>query len=109
LKGLEYQVTWQVAWTAKIARPGERGQGESAERSHNLALAFGLIKGGFLLSLTGDFALAINPRFLYLAAMFKATVIILGIIWASLLLISWSGAESRPVQVHGAAQVQTGF
>jgi hypothetical protein len=72
-----------------------RGQGESAD--------------GFQLSLTGDFALAFNPRFLYLAAMSKATVIILGIIWASLLLISWSGAESRPVQVHGAAQLQTGF
>jgi hypothetical protein len=41
--------------------------------------------------------------------MFKTTVIILGIIWASLLLISWSGAESRPVQVHDAAQLQTGF
>ncbi len=43
------------------------------------------------------------------AAMFKASVIILGIIWASLLLISWGGAENPPKQAPAVAQVRPGF
>jgi hypothetical protein len=43
------------------------------------------------------------------AAMFKASVIILGIIWASLLLISWGGAETPLEQAAAVAQVRPGF
>jgi hypothetical protein len=53
--------------------------------------------------------LAFARRFLYFAAMFKVSVIILGIIWASLLLISWGGAENRPERVQAVAQAQPGF
>jgi hypothetical protein len=55
------------------------------------------------------FALAFPVGFMYFAAMFKASVIILGIIWASLLLISWSGAEKSPEQAPAVAQVRPGF
>jgi len=41
--------------------------------------------------------------------MFKATVIILSLVWASLLLISWSGAENPPTQVSAVAFEQHGF
>ena len=47
--------------------------------------------------------------FLYVTAMFKATVIILSLVWASLLLISWSGAENPPVQVRAVALEQHDF
>ena len=57
------------------------------------------------LFLTLDFFLS----FLYVTAMFKATVIILSLVWASLLLISWSGAENPPTQVSAVAFEQHGF
>lgn len=47
--------------------------------------------------------------FLYVTAMFKTTVIILSLVWASLLLISWSGAENPPTQVSAVAFEQQGF
>ncbi len=53
--------------------------------------------------------LAFFRPFLYLSAMFKLSVIILSIIWASLLLISWGGAENPPEEVQVASQVQGGF
>jgi len=46
--------------------------------------------------------------FLYFAAMFRATVIILSLVWASLLLISWSGAEDT-TKVSSAVLEQRGF
>ncbi|APG28552.1 hypothetical protein A7E78_12285 [Syntrophotalea acetylenivorans] len=59
----------------------------------------------FLQFLPLDFLLL----FLYVAGMFKATVIILSLVWASLLLISWSGAENPPSQVNAVAFEQHGF
>jgi nitrogen fixation protein FixH len=58
-----------------------------------------------LLLLPLDFPLS----FLYVAAMFKTTVIILSLVWASLLLISWGGAENPPTQVSSIAFEQRGF
>jgi len=46
---------------------------------------------------------------LYVAAMFKATVIVLSLVWASLLFISWSGAEDNTTRVSAAAFEQRGF
>jgi len=64
----------------------------------------GFAKYHFLL-LPLDFPLL----FLYVAAMFKTTVIILSIVWASLLLISWDSAENPPTQVSSIAFEQRGF
>ena len=41
--------------------------------------------------------------------MFKATVIILSLVWASLLFISWSGAEDNTTRVSAVALEQRGF
>lgn len=41
--------------------------------------------------------------------MFKTTVIILSLVWASLLLISWGSAENSPTQVSSIAFEQRGF
>jgi hypothetical protein len=53
--------------------------------------------------------LAFPAGFMYFSAMFKVTIIILGIIWASLLLISWGGADNSPEQGPAVAQVRPGF
>jgi hypothetical protein len=41
--------------------------------------------------------------------MFKTTVIILSLVWASLLLISWGSAENPSTQVSSIAFEQRGF
>lgn len=59
----------------------------------------------FLLLLPLDFL----QSFLYVAAMFKTTVIILSLVWASLLLISWGSAEGPTTRVSSIAFEQRSF
>ncbi len=56
-----------------------------------------------------DLALDFMWRFLYFSPMIKATVIILSLVWASLLLISWGSAEDPSLQTGAAISERRDF